>query len=209
MPYRLIVFDFDGVLADSAGWVLQELTPLARRFGFREVGDDEIAMLRGKDNREIIRYLRVPAWKLPMIARHMRKRVAEAADAIALFEGAPRLLRGLADAGLTLAIVSSNSETNIRRILGDDLAGLITHYDCGAALFGKAAKFRRLVRRLGIAPAEVLCVGDEVRDIEAAADAGLDSAAVAWGYATRDLLAARRPTLLFDTPDEVLAALTP
>jgi phosphoglycolate phosphatase len=208
MPYRLVIFDFDGVLADSAGWMLGELNPLARRFGFREVSDAEVEMLRGKDNREIVRYLRVPAWKLPLIAAHMRRRVAEAAHDIALFDGAPRLLRGLAGSGLRLSIVSSNAEANIRRILGDELAGLIAHYDCGAGLFGKAAKFRRLVRRTGVPPAEVLCVGDEVRDIEAAAEAGLDSAAAAWGYATPELLAARKPAHLFATPDEMLAALT-
>jgi phosphoglycolate phosphatase len=208
MQYRLIIFDFDGVLADSAGWVLRELNPLARRFGFREVSDEEVDMLRGKDNREIVRYLRIPAWKLPFIARHMRKRVADAAHTIGLFEGAPRLLHGLAGSGVELAIVSSNSEANIRRILGDQLAGLIAHYDCGAGLFGKAAKFRRLVRRTGVRASQVLCVGDEVRDIEAAADAGLASAAVAWGYAKRELLAARRPAHIFATADEMLTTLT-
>lgn len=208
MTYRLIIFDFDGVLADSAAWVLREMKPLARRFGFREVTDEEVAMLRGRDNREIVRYMRVPAWKLPLIARHVRRRMAEDAESMALFDGAPALLRGLADAGARLAIVSSNSEANIRRILGDQLAGLIAHYDCGAGLFGKAPKFRRLVRRAGVQPAKVLCVGDEVRDIEAATQAGLASAAVTWGYATPDLLAARRPTLLFASPDEMLARLT-
>jgi phosphoglycolate phosphatase len=207
MTYRLIIFDFDGVLADSADWVLREMNPLARRFGFREVTDEEVAMLRGKDNREIIRYMRVPAWKLPLIASHVRKRMSEDAESMALFEGAPGLLRGLAGAGVRLAIVSSNAEANIRRILGDDLAALIAHYDCGAGLFGKAAKFRRLIRRADVAPAEVLCVGDEVRDIEAATQAGLASAAATWGYATPELLAARKPTLLFATPEEMLAKL--
>ena len=208
MAYRLIIFDFDGVLADSAAWVLREMNPLARRFGFREVTDDEVAMLRGRDNREIVRYMRVPAWKLPLIAHHVRKRMAEDAESIALFEGAPGLLRGLAHAGARLAIVSSNSEANIRRVLGDDLAGLIAHYDCGAGLFGKARKFRRLVRRADALPGEVLCVGDEVRDIEAAGQAGLASAAVTWGYATSELLAARKPTLMFANPNEMLARLT-
>jgi phosphoglycolate phosphatase len=43
------------------------------------------------------------------------------------------------------------------------------------------------MRRAGAQRSETLCVGDEVRDIEAARKAGLPAAAVAWGYATRDM----------------------
>ena len=205
--YRLVIFDFDGTLADSLGWLAGEVRPLARRFGFREVSDVEIDMLRGRANREILRYLNVPAWKLPAIAAHLRRRVAEDAEAIRLFPGAKALLRRLAGNGVILGVVSSNAETNVKRILGPEAAALIGYYECGASIFGKAARFRRMVKRAGVAPGDVLCVGDEARDIEAARDAGLASAAVTWGYATRDLLAARRPTWMFDSPDACAAKL--
>ncbi len=205
--YRLVIFDFDGTLADSLGWLAGEVRPLARRFGFREVSDVEIDMLRGRGNREILRYLNVPAWKLPAIAAHLRRRVAEDAEAIRLFPGAKALLRRLAGDGVILGVVSSNAEANVKRILGPEAAALIGYYECGASIFGKAARFRRMVKRAGVAPGDVLCVGDEARDIEAARDAGLASAAVTWGYATRDLLAARRPTWMFDSPDACAAKL--
>jgi phosphoglycolate phosphatase len=205
--YKLVIFDFDGTLADSARWLARELNPLAARFGFRQVSEDEIESLRSCDTRQILSRLGVPAWKLPLIARHVRRRLAAEAETIQLFPGAKALLRSLAGQGVVLGLVSSNSAANVRRILGPEAAALIEHYECGAAVFGKAAKFRKVVRRARVRPTETLCIGDETRDIEAAREAGLASGAVAWGYAHREVLAERGPTWLFETPNDVAARL--
>jgi len=205
--YKLVIFDFDGTLADSARWMAREINPLARRFGFHQVSEDEIEALRSCDARQILERLGVPRWKLPFIARHLRRRLAQEAETIQLFPGAKALLRRLAGQGVVLGLVSSNSAENVRRILGPEAAALIEHYECGVALFGKAAKFRKLVRRARVQACETLCIGDETRDIEAARQAGLASGAVAWGYARREALALRAPTWLFETPDEVASRL--
>jgi phosphoglycolate phosphatase len=205
--YKLVIFDFDGTLADSAGWVVRELGPLARRFGLRKVTDGEIEVLRGYDSRRILAELGVAGWKLPFIARHMRRRMSQDAEQIPLAPGAKAMLRRLAGQGVVMGLVSSNSEANVRRILGPECAALIEHYACGASLFGKADKFRKVLRRAGAKACDTLCIGDETRDVEAAREAGLACGAAAWGYATREILAKVGPTWLFDTPDEVAARL--
>lgn len=205
MRPQLIIFDFDGTLADSAPWFAAELNRVARRFRFREVDDQEREQLRRMDTRTILRFLGIPSWKLPFIARHMRRRAAEAADAIPLFPGTPDVLRQLAQEA-TLAIASSNSEANIRRILGRS-AEHFRHYECGTSLFGKARRFRGLIRRTGADPRAVFCVGDELRDIEAARAASARAVAVSWGYAARELLEAGQPDLLVDSMPELLARL--
>ncbi len=204
MGQRLIIFDFDGTLADSIGWMAGVFNEVARAHGFRTLGVAEMAMLRGKSNREIVKYLGVPAWRMPFIAMHMRRLAAEAAPRLKLFEGTGELLRALKARGLTMAIVSSNGEDTIRRVLGPELAGLVSHYGCGASVFGKAAKFRAVMRRARAAGPETLCVGDEQRDIEAAHAVGAKAGAVTWGYAAREALT--EADHLFDTPGEILAA---
>ena len=201
----LVIFDFDGTLADSTAWAIRAVRPLAERFKFRAVTEDEIAMLRGRTSREIIAYLGLPLWKVPLVAAHGKKMMAAEAHAIPLFSGTGDLLRGLSAAGLRLAIVSSNSEATIRSILGADLAGLVDHYGCGAAIFGKAAKFKAVVKAARIPKERVLCIGDETRDIEAAREAGLACGAVEWGYATRRALADHRPTMMFSAMDEIIS----
>ena len=204
MGYRLIIFDFDGTLADSAAWFAGTLNGVARRYGFREIDAHEMARLRGRPSREIMQALKVSPWKLPFIAAHVRRLAAEAAPSITLFPGVAEMLRRLAERGVQVAVVSSNSEAVVRRVLGAELAGLVAHFGCGASVFGKAAKFREVIRKAGVAEADVLSVGDEVRDIEAARKVRLATGAVTWGYATADILRAQRPSALFETTDDVL-----
>jgi phosphoglycolate phosphatase len=184
----LVIFDFDGTLADTWPWFADELVQGAKHLRCREVTRDEVEQLRSLKTREIFKALEVSWWQLPLIVMHMRRRAAELADQVSLFDGAPEMIVALHGAGVRLAIASSNSERVIRQVLGDDLAGRVQHYACNAAVFGKAAVFRRLMRRFQVSPADTVAVGDETRDMEAAEKAGIAGIGVGWGYADVELL---------------------
>src|SRR5262245_2142760 len=166
MRYALAIFDLDGTLADSLPWFRGHVNDVADRFGFRRVAEEDIASLRRAGPREVLDRLDVPLWKVPRIARHLRRLKAAHLDDIPLFPGVEAMLHALKAGGLRLALVSSDHETNARRQLGAANAALFSDFACGAALFGKSAKFRRVVRRAGIPPARAIAIGDEVRDIE-------------------------------------------
>ncbi len=197
VTYRLVVFDFDGTLADSFPWFATVLDEAADRFGFRRVDAAEREALRASGSREILRRFGVPVWKLPMIAAHMRRLKSEAADRIPLFEGTGEMLRRLSEKGVQLGIVSSDAEENVRRTLGPDHAARIRHYECGASLFGKHARLRQVLRRSGVLPRQAIYVGDEIRDAEAARAAGIAFGAVSWGYARPEALKAQEPAEFF------------
>lgn len=206
MPYSLAIFDLDGTLADSFPWFLRTINDVADRFGFRRVADEDIEGLRHASSREILSQLEVPLWKLPAIARHARRLKAKAASEIPLFAGVEAMLRTLAESGVQLALVTSDSEANAREKLGS-AAALFSHFDCAASLFGKAAKFRRVIRRAGVDSAQVIAIGDEVRDIEAARAVGIACGAVCWGYAAPAALRAHGPDHVFERMDEILDVL--
>lgn len=197
--YRLVVFDFDGTLADSFPWFAGVINGVADRYGFARIAEHETETLRGMDARGIVRHLGIPAWKLPLITRHMHRLAARDIGGIRLFPGVPDLLADLDGAGLRLGIASSNREATIRRALGP-AARYFTHYACGASLFGKARRLRALIRDAGIAPSQALYIGDEIRDHQAATEAGCAFGAVIWGYTRADALAARTPEHLFADP---------
>ena len=196
--FDLLVFDFDGTLADSAGWFKSILPDVARRFRFRCPDEAELEELRHKPPREVMRILKIPGWKLALIAMHARRRAAKA-DAFPLLDGVPDVLALLAARGVKLAIVSSNAEVNVRRALGPDLSGKIDAWSCGAAMFGKARHFEDVLEKLDTPAARALAVGDELRDIDAAREVGLRTGAVAWGIGMKDALEAARPDFCFDT----------
>jgi phosphoglycolate phosphatase len=202
VKYRLAIFDFDGTLADSLRWLAGVMGGVADKYGFR-VDAADWQTLRGLTTRQLLAHLRLPAWKLPWVASHLRKLQARDIDQIVLFEGVSQMLQRLADSGITLAVVSSNAEQNVRRVLGRETAGLISHYDCGASLFGKRAKLRTVLRKSNVTPADSIYVGDETRDIEAAKSLGMASGAVSWGYSTPDALRSLSPTVIFASPGEV------
>jgi phosphoglycolate phosphatase len=187
-PIRLVIFDFDGTLSDS----------------FRTVQPDEVDMLRNKSSRDVIAFLGISRWKLPLIARHVRRLVGRNAHQIELFPGTPDLLEQIAATGVKIALVTSNAEANVRKILGPEHAARIDCFACGSSLFGKAPKFRRVLKKMGVKPGEVLAVGDETRDIDAAREVGMRAGSVLWGYAAEELLIAMRPDVLFRTPQDII-----
>jgi phosphoglycolate phosphatase len=203
--YKLAIFDFDGTLGDTMGWFLDTSDAMAEKFGYRKIDRSQLDTLRTMSARDLMKLQKLPALKVPMIAAHFQKLMTEDAGSIRMFEGAPQMLRDLHAAGVKLAVVSSNSEENIRIVLGEEICGLVTLFACGASVFGKASKFKRVLKTLGVKPGEAISIGDEIRDIDSAREAGLAAGVVCWGYTAPEALKAQKPDHVFETMDEIVA----
>ncbi len=189
--YALVIFDLDGTLVDSFPWFLRVVNDVARDFNFRPIAPGDIAGLRRAGARAILKHLELPLWKVPRIAAHMRRMKRQHLSELPLFPGVPEMLDALRRNGIRIALVSSDSEANARLQLGDS-AVHFADFDCGASLFGKAAKFRQIVKRAGLAQSAAITIGDEMRDMDAADAAGIAFGGVAWGYADPDASLVRR-----------------
>lgn len=187
MAYALAVFDFDGTLADSFAGFLPALDAAAREHGFAPLDPARLDEYRGLPPRALMRQVGLPLWKLPAVTASLRRALSGSTPP--LFDGVHDLLRALRRHGVRTAVVSSNSQDNVERALGLKYAAMIDHFGCGASIFGKKRKLREALAQFEFAPSQVLCVGDEIRDAQAAAGLGLDFGGVAWGFATRAALA--------------------
>jgi phosphoglycolate phosphatase len=208
MKYKLVIFDFDGTLADSFEWFLGVVHELAAKHKFKMFERAELDELRGSSATKVLKYLGVSRWRLPAIGRHLQKLAARDAEKILLFDGVDRMLAELVDSGVTVTIVSSSVESNIRRILGPKNEACISHFECGASLFGKRAKLRKMLRKCGVSAREALCVGDEVRDVEAAKAEGIPFGAVGWGFTHLHALREYAPEEVFAAVDEITEAVS-
>jgi phosphoglycolate phosphatase len=207
MKYRLVIFDSDGTLADTLPWMRGIFDELATEYGFRRIERHEEQRFRNLEGRALIRELGLPLWKLPQVLAAMRWRMAASNVALWPFPGVPDMLQRLAQSGTTLALVSSNSAANVQRILGADHVRWITHFLCGASMFGKTTKLRRALRITSVPPGEALYIGDEIRDAQAARAAGIPFGAVAWGLHDEQTLRSQSPAEFFHSVQDIAAKL--
>lgn len=205
MTHPLVLFDFDGTLADSFHLFLDAWTHAAQRYGFRAVDTADLDRLRRMSARDIVAEAGLPRWKLPAVVATMRGYVRERADEVRLFDGVPEVLHALKVGGARIGIVTSNARDTVERVLGDDCRPLIDHWGCGASLFGKVTKTRRLMKAAGAVAERTVSVGDELRDLDVAQALGLDFVAVAWGYTAADRFAGLPGVRLCATPADLPA----
>jgi phosphoglycolate phosphatase len=203
MTYRLAIFDFDGTLADSFPFFLSVFNTIADRHAFRRIDVERAGELRHYSVRQMMDHVGMPAWKLPLASKTFMDMMKDSAHAIALFDGIADALRHLHHRGVLLTVVSSNAEHNVRTVLGPELAALMSRFDCGMSVFGKAGRIRAVLKACGMAPADALYIGDQATDAEAARKAGVAFGAVHWGYAAIEALRAQGCATEFVTPADL------
>ena len=203
MNYGLIIFDFDGVLADTFPWLLNTINAVADKYRFRRFDLRDMKELRSLDMKQIIARQEIPFWKFPFIVRHMRSLMKRDIAGISLFPGIEDALRALAESGAVLAIVTSNSRENVVKVLGPHLVHLFCYLEC-SSLFGKKAKIRHLLEKSQINVETAIYIGDELRDAQAARESGVGFGAVAWGYNDIDALALFGAQEIFMFPEELV-----
>ena len=203
MTYRLALFDFDGTLADSFPFFLSVFNTIADRHSFKRIDTSRAGQFRHYSIRRMMAHVGLSAWKLPLVARSFMGMMTEHAHTIPLFEGIDGALHHLAAHGVRLAVVSSNSEHNVRQVLGPELAGLVAQFECGMSVFGKASRIRAVLKTAGVAAHEAIYVGDQDTDADASHKAGIAFGAVHWGYATIESLRAAGCEEEFVAPDDL------
>jgi phosphoglycolate phosphatase len=202
--YRLIVWDFDGTLVDTFSLALATYNDLAKKHGFRRVEDP--AVVRRLSTRAFLKQHQIPLTRLPLLRREYLAAQKSQITKVRFVPGVPDVLRALHAQGIRQGILSSNGADPIAACLSANaLADVFAFVVSYRFLFGKAKAIRRLLRTEGVAREQFLYVGDEVRDLAAAHKAGVDSAAVTWGFHEADLLTRQRPTYLLARPEQMLS----
>jgi len=207
LPRQLIIFDFDGTLADTFNLFRTIFDEVAAIYGFDRFDSDNLATLRNLDARKIMEHHHVTMWKLPMIVRTMRTRMERDIHQVQLFPGISEALTYLHNSGSILALLTSNSRANVLKVLGPENAAHFQHLECGTSIFGKHSKLKKLLKACGTHPSNAIYIGDEIRDYAAATQSSIRFGAVAWGYSNLDALIATGAQETFRDADELTSKL--
>jgi phosphoglycolate phosphatase len=202
----ILIFDFDGTIADSFFIAKDVYRKLAK--GRRSTDEAEVEVLRSLTARQVIARTGVKWWQIPYIAYYTRKQMKTRLGEIQSFKGMAEVLAELHKQGHQMYIASSNSVNNVQTFLqNNNLAGYFDDVHGGIGLFDKAAALRKVAAKHGFAPQDAIYIGDEARDVEATRRLGMRCVSVTWGYNNLKGLERSRPKEVVDTPKELLKAL--
>lgn len=203
---KIIIFDFDGTLADSMKLMIESYNQAAQTYGCKKVEPEDVEQLRSMHLRDILYLLKIPYLKLPLILYSLLSYYKSKLSTVKLFEGIPEMLCSLKVMGFDLYIVSTNNPDTIISILKEhDLNFFKGVYSCGSNMFGKDSVIKTLLKKEHITSRDAFYVGDELRDIDAGHQADVKVVAVSWGYNSRAILANHKASVVVETPRDLVA----
>ena len=72
MKIKILIFDFDGTIADTFHAMIEISNGLAGEFNFKKIEAHEVEHFKDKSSQEMLRILQVPTLKVPRIARRAK-----------------------------------------------------------------------------------------------------------------------------------------
>ncbi|HET9098172.1 MAG TPA: HAD-IA family hydrolase [Candidatus Saccharimonadales bacterium] len=200
-----IVFDFDGTIADSRDYFIDFISREAGKYPLDAEAQDR---LHGLPLTGVARVLGIPWWRMPNLYFKGRSRMDSVIRDLQPFADIADVIRKLHAEGHELFIISSNSVKNIRIFLKKhEMREYFVEVYGGVEIFGKASMFHQLLRENNLKAKEVISIGDEIRDIEAANTVGIKSIAVTWGFSRLQDLQKLRPTRIAYEPQQLISVI--
>lgn len=204
----VVIFDFDGTICPSYHLFIDELNILSDSYGHRKIQDEERESLRDLSAKEVLRFLGISSWTLPFLIKKLRHNVQTHILELKPVQGMPNILRELKGQGVSMGILTSNSEENVLAWLKIHNLNLFDFIYTGNNLFGKDKHLTVITNKIpNASQINIYYVGDEVRDIEAAHQAHLKGIAVTWGYNSQKILLAANPDYLFTEAKDLASLL--
>jgi phosphoglycolate phosphatase len=94
----------------------------------------------------------------------------------------------------------SNAESNIRALLKQNQVEHLFDFVTSASTFGKGKALAKIIRQYQYQKANVVYIGDEIRDIQAARSSEVRVISVGWGFNAPLALIDKQPDLFITKP---------
>jgi phosphoglycolate phosphatase len=203
----LIIFDFDGVLADTLNDLIQFGQEVCDELGIEHVvNKDDLSNLEIMSFASFGRACQVPEHLVDEFVQRCLKRFAEKKSPPAIFNGLSNIVRNFA-INNTLAIITTNSSQNVNAFLIEHGLDECIHAVYGVDIPGSKAQKISIARNQFSADPKresVFMVGDSLSDISAAKEASVTSIAVAWGHQSLEHLLRGDPDYVVRFPHDLI-----
>lgn len=202
---RVLIFDFDGVLANSLAPML-----LYGQQACRELGvictptEDDLEALDKMEFSEYGLQLGVPAEKIDQFVMRNFALFSGREKPLPIMPGMESVVSDLAKIS-TLVIITGNSCRVVEKFLNAyRLRSKFQTILCAEHEGTRLDKILQVKHNADLENTAIYMIGDAVSDIRAARAAEVLSIAVGWGHQSKQKLAQESPSLMVDTPEELL-----
>ena len=203
----LIIFDFDGVLADTLNDLIQFGQEVCDELGIKHaVNKDDLSNLEIMSFASFGRACEVPEHLVDEFVQTCLKRFAEKKSPPAIFNGLSNIVRNFS-INNTLAIITTNSSQNVNAFLIEHGLDECIHAVYGIDIPGSKAQKISIARNQFSADTKresVFMVGDSLSDISAAKEASVTSIAVTWGHQSLEHLLRGNPDYVVRFPNDLI-----
>lgn len=196
LPYRQIIWDFNGTLIDDADLCVRAVNPLLVEHGLPEI---DVHRYRESFRFPVADYYADIGFRVtPEEFSEMSHRFNEAYQAdwdnARVFEGTSKLLGDLKEAGKTLAVLSAAWQPDlIKGLQRFDLHDFFEH------VFGlenrlaacKIQRGRELLTKSGVSASESVLLGDTLHDLEVGEALGVSVILLTDGHMSEERLRAK------------------
>jgi phosphoglycolate phosphatase len=205
MSVKVIIFDFDGTLADTLDAIVNITNRLATTYGYKVIQPEELAQIRNMSSRDIVKQSNISLFKLPFLLRKIKAELQNDIKSVKPISGIQEALTRLKSEGMLLGIITSNSESNVKAFLKkNDMEDLFSFIYSENTIFSKHKALNKFIKKNELIPEEVIYVGDETRDIESSKKINVKVVAVSWGFNSQEALAKQKPDFLINKPSELI-----
>lgn len=205
LPVSLIIFDFDGVLADTLADMLRFAQEACDELGVKHtVSRADLSELEVMSFAMLGRACGTPEELVDEFVRRCTAKFATREASPRIFAGLAEVVRQLAESH-ALVVVTGNTKGTVEAFLkAHGLDG------CFRAVYGldmPGSKVEKILRAKDQTAAQagiVYMVGDSLSDIHAAREADVQSIAVSWGHQSLERLMGAKPDYVARLPEDLL-----
>jgi phosphoglycolate phosphatase len=213
MRKKAVVFDLDGTLINSLPDIAAAMNKVLAAHGLPTHEERAYRLFTGDGAMNLT--LRSLGNRLDMagqiLAAYAGEYGANSRVSTAPYPGIAELLGSLVGKGLSLCVLSNKDEKDVQQVIAhyfpncnfDIVRGRLD----GVPLKPDPTALLNIVAQLCLTPRDFWYVGDTGTDMLCAANAGMESIAVTWGFQTREEIAGSNPAHYADSAGELLKIL--
>lgn len=212
MRYTTVIFDLDGTILNTLDDLADSVNYALRKCGYPARSRDEVCAFVGNGAKKLIERSAPQGISDEDLNKYHQVFIAHYEKHSAIktcpYNGIPELLDKLISLGVGLGVVSNKPDIAVKPLCDRYFPGVfntavgerekdgIRKKPCPDAVF-------EAMEKLGATPEKTLYVGDSDVDVKTAQNAGIDCAAVTWGFRSREFLKENGAVLFADNADEL------